>query len=525
MKHTTWILRLVPLATLAALQVCAQLIDQTRAPNTEREGIAKSYAQQIGAGRGDWSTPGSSSFIIARDPFRAIRRGRQLFNRKFTKSIGAGPLAADGLGDVEKKLEIGAGLSDSCAGCHGLPRGSAGFGGAVVTRPDSRNAPHLFGLGLKEMLGDEITAELRSRRDAALAGARAAGAPATHSLTAKGIDYGRITANPDGTLDLSAVRGVSQDLRVRPFFANGETFSIRDFVVGALQNEMGLQPVDPDLAAAAAGKRVVTPSGLVLDGRQDRFSAPLAAGDKSDPDGDGVVNEIPQSIVDFFEFYLLNYFKPAHGEETDVVRNGRTVFLRTGCASCHVQDLQIDRDRRVADLETVHDPAQGIFNGLFATAVPLFTAVNDSGGFPAAKLPAMKPYLVRDIFSDFRRHDLGPNFHERKYDGTIEAEFMTTPLWGVGSTPPYGHDGRSMTLNDVILRHGGEAQAARDAYAALGRLDRQDLLDFLGSLMLFPPDDTASNLNPGDRRAPGFPQRGHGSVALSVLFNDPKEPE
>jgi CxxC motif-containing protein (DUF1111 family) len=35
-----------------------------------------------------------------------------------------------------------------------------------------------------------------------------------------------------------------------------------------------------------------------------------------------------------------------------------------------------------------------------------------------------------------------------------------------------------MTLNDVILRHGGEAQP-EDAYASLSRLDRQDMLSFL----------------------------------------------
>ena len=32
----------------------------------------------------------------------------------------------------------------------------------MATRPDSRDAPHLFGLGLKEMLADEITADLRA---------------------------------------------------------------------------------------------------------------------------------------------------------------------------------------------------------------------------------------------------------------------------------------------------------------------------------------------------------------------------
>jgi hypothetical protein len=50
-------------------------------------------------------------------------------------------------------------------------------------------------------------------------------------------------------------------------------------------------------------------------------------------------------------------------------------------------------------------------------------------------------------------------------------------------------------------------------------------LDFLNTLVLFPPDDTAPNLNPGDRTRAGFPQFGHGSVVLSVLFNDPTDPE
>jgi hypothetical protein len=43
--------------------------------------------------------------------------------------------------------------------------------------------------------------------------------------------------------------------------------------------------------------------------------------------------------------------------------------------------------------------------------------------------------------------------------------------------------------------------------------------------VLFPPDDTASNLDPGDPRAPGFPQVGHGSIKLGVLFNDPSDKE
>ena len=137
----------------------------------------------------------------------------------------------------------------------------------------------------------------------------------------------------------------------------------------------------------------------------------------------------------------------------------------------------------------------------------------------------MQPFLVKNIFTDLKRHDLGPNFYERNYDGTLHTQMMTTPLWGVGTTAPYGHDGRSINLSEVILRHGGEAQQARDQFASLTPRDRSDILAFLNSLVLFPPDDTASNLDPGDRTALNFPQYRHGAIKLTVLFNNPDDIE
>jgi hypothetical protein len=512
------------LAALAA-PALGQLSDRTTAPNAANEGIAKSFLDQVGAGRGDWSTPDSSSFIISRDPFRAIRRGRQLFQRKFTTALGLGPRRGDGAGDIALIREIGAGTADSCASCHGRPRGSAGFGGDVVTRPDSRDAPHLFGLGLKEMLADEMTTDLRAARAEALEAARASGKPVTRQLSSKGVSFGAVTARPDGTVDTSQVEGVDPDLRVKPFFHHGGTTSIREFVVGALRNEMGLEAIDPDLRRASAGAAVTTPAGMVLDGARDSVDAPVTDDPAADPDGDRVVNEVPESVVDYLEFYLLNYFGPATYEQTPEVVRGRKVFERIGCVQCHMPDMQILRDRRVADVETAFDPTRGVMNGLFATATPLFETVNDASGFAPVRRPLYRPFLVRNIFTDFKRHDLGPNFHEREYDGTVRKEFLTAPLWGVGSTSPYGHDGRSINLIEVILRHGGEAQASRDAFARLPLARRNAVLAFLGSLVLFPPDDTASNLDPGDRASPGFPQVAHGSIRLGALFNDPTDPE
>jgi hypothetical protein len=529
------------LVALVAVPALAQLVDRTLAPNAANEGIAKSLDQQAGVGRGDVLTPDSSIFIIKRDPFRAVRRGRQIFQRKFTRAQGQGPLEMDG-GDpsippsdprgIHNTLIIGAGLSDSCASCHGRPRGSAGAGGDVVTRPDSRDAPHLFGLGLVEMLGDEITTDLRNIRSQALSDARRSGQSVTRSLVSKGISYGQITARPSGSVDTSRVTGVNTDLRVRPFFHHGDTISIREFLVGAFNAEMGLESFDPDLRNADRGGRVVTPSGMVLDGRADNIEGPPATSLSDDPDDDGKTNEIPESIVDFMEFYLLHYFKAARGETNNDVNVGREYVNRPtsqgglGCSTCHIPDLTINRDRRVADVETRFDPAQGNpFNRLFATATPLLVEQNDGTSHPTIKNPAGNSFVVRSIYADFRRHDLGPNFHEINFDGTIRTHFMTEPLWGVADTAPYGHDGRSMNLRDVILRHGGEAASARNRFASLGSTGQRQVIAFLESLVLFPPDDTASNLEPADRTNPRFPQFGHGSIRLGVLFNNPADPE
>jgi len=155
----------------------------------------------------------------------------------------------------------------------------------------------------------------------------------------------------------------------------------------------------------------------------------------------------------------------------------------------------------------------------------MIKSLDDGSGYPPLKVPQANAYLVKNIFSDFKRHDLGPGFYEKNYDGTLQKQFLTRPLWGVGSTGPYGHDGRSMTLDDVIQRHGGESQGSRDAYAKLSGPESAALQKFLNSLILFPPDDTASNLDPGNRNASNFPQFGHGSIKLTVLFNDPTDAE
>ena len=543
----------------------AQLRDVTQNPDIagvpghpqDSAGIGISFEAEQGTSpndHGNVNLVGSSRFIISRDPARAVRRGRQLFQRKFTVAQGNGPTTNDGLGSSGADVSRSAGFADSCAACHGRPRGSAGFGGDVATRPDSRDSPHLFGLGLQEQLAEEITAELRAIRAEAVLIAGLINQPVTRQLLSKGINYGSLTAQPNGTVDASGVVGINQDLRIRPFFAQGGTTSIREFLVGALNAEMGLESPDIDLINAQSGP-VTTPSGAVLDGTQDFIENAPVQSPTDDPDLDGVVNEIPVSIIDFMEFYLLNYFKPAIGKPSQEATLGRILFTQIGCSSCHVQNLTIDTDRRVADVETVYNPAQGNpFNNMFATAATFLAPdpavppiMMGETTIPGGLLPAGITFVVRNFFADFKRHNLGPNFEERNYANFVAqvsgfgpgpgaplpvepppvapfnfvVQHITEPLWGVGDTAPYGHDGRSGTLDDVILRHGGEAAAARAGYAALPPFAQVWLQTFLRTLVLFGPDDTSSNLLAANPATPGFPQIGHGAIALSALFRTP----
>ena len=129
----------IALVTMAmAGSLYAQLRDKTQiTPIVPGGAINKSWMDEIGAGRGDIMTPNTSAFIIARDPFRAVRRGREIFQRKFQMKQGMGPTTNDGETNVSYvggDRSGAAGLADSCASCLALARDRA------TTAPDRRPA-------------------------------------------------------------------------------------------------------------------------------------------------------------------------------------------------------------------------------------------------------------------------------------------------------------------------------------------------------------------------------------------------
>ena len=250
---------------------------------------------------------------------------------------------------------------------------------------------------------------------------------------------------------------------------------------------------------------MVTPSGMVLDGKLDRLEGPPATARTRIliATASRTRSREPRR---YLEFYLLNYFKPATYKITQAA--SRPELLRPhrmrGLPHSRPDDR---RDRRVADVETVYDPSAACSTTCSRLRRRCSTPPTTAAAIRRSSAEAA-PFVVRNIYTDFKRHDLGTGFYERNYDGTMRREFMTTPLWGVGTTAPYGHDGRSINLKEVILRHGGEAQTSRDAFERLPEKHQGYMLEFLHTLVLFPPDDTASNLNPGDSERRAFRNTG-----------------
>ena len=66
---------------------------------------------------------------------------------------------------------------------------------------------------------------------------------------------------------------------------------------------------------------------------------------------------------------------------------------------------------------------------------------------------------------DFLLHDIGTG------DGIVQNppedtdnKLRTVPLWGLGMHPRHMHDLKSLTLEDAIERHSGEAEQEKDHF-------------------------------------------------------------
>ncbi|NWH08882.1 MAG: c-type cytochrome [Alphaproteobacteria bacterium] len=169
----------------------------------------------------------------------------------------------------------------------------------------------------------------------------------------------------------------------------------------------------------------------------------LAAIEGGDP-------ELSDELLEKLVLYTALLAVPAQRNPDDPeVRKGGELFLSMQCAACHRPTMQTGPD----------------------------------AAFPELANQTFHP------FSDFLLHDMGMGLADGRPDfDATGSEWRTPPLWGVGlfetvnGHTRYLHDGRARNLSEAILWHGGEAQAAREAFRAAPKDDREALIAFLNSL-------------------------------------------
>lgn len=163
----------------------------------------------------------------------------------------------------------------------------------------------------------------------------------------------------------------------------------------------------------------------------------------------GAQPEISDADLDTLVAYMQAVAPPLPRATNKDVQPGETLFERIGCAACHAPKLTTGA---VADL-------------------------------PQLSNREIRPY------TDLLLHDMGPGLADGRPDFEASGnDWRTAPLWGIGLSgtvnehATYLHDGRARNLTEAILWHGGEAERARESFAALTGGDREAIIAFLNSL-------------------------------------------
>jgi CxxC motif-containing protein (DUF1111 family) len=345
--------------------------------------------------------------------------GRALFNKVFSPEEGLGPAFNE----------------NQCSACHTVPAvgGTTGFERITkVSRYDGPGACNLLSHAGGENIRTNTTPRLKAH--GVFAESIPAGATDTgrflppflyglgllESIPERVIVDGADANDEDGDgISGRAARGA--DGRLTRFGRKADIATVEDFTRSALHFEMGLthRPGDRDLV-----------NGVVASGDID--PAP-------EPEVDAVTVAL---LADFVRFLAPPAAAaPRSAAHADTLARGSRLFGELGCARCHTPAMRTGR------------------------------------GAPTA----LSRKTV-NLYSDLLLHDMGPGLANVCAPDASPAELRTTPLMGLQHRQFYLHDGRAMDLREAILAHGGEAQAARDAFARLGWLQQEFLVMFLKSL-------------------------------------------
>jgi cytochrome c peroxidase len=417
-----------------------------------------------------------------------IEIGEKLFGAKFTTTDGAGrPNATQAIIPTKARHRTNTNFArlpgpdaQACSSCHNDPviggAGdfvtnvfvSEGFSNANFDTTDpqfsnERGTNHLFGAGLIELLAREMSADLIAIRNDALNQAAINNEPVKAKLETKGVQFGFITALPDGLIDLTKIEGIDTDLVIRPFSQKGVMTSLRQFTVNALNHHHGMQP-------------------------DERFGARWTGSDDFDEDDRN--SEITNADVSALVAWQATLrtpteLVPSQENWKTAAAKGERAFADFKCNACHIKSLPLKSLK-------FQDPGPFDVSGTLNNKQVKTPATYDMALLEWAKsLPKnSKGETLVPLFGDLKRHKmtdrsistLGNELLSQRFVG--RDIFMTAELWGVGTTAPYGHRNDFTTLESIILAHSGSARKSRDAYAKADSETRSSIIAYLKTLVI-----------------------------------------
>lgn len=421
-----------------------------------------------------------------------IEDGRLLFKASFTIEDGVGrPMATQAIIPTKRRrtpkntFSRTAGLdANACSSCHNKPAiGGAGDFVANVfvsegfqladfdtTDPqfsNERNTNHLFGAGLVELLAREMTRELAKQRRDAVASSRSTGDTVTIKLKTKGVSFGKLVAHPTGIVDTRHIEGIDTDLVIKPFSQKGVITSLRQFTVNALNHHHGMQA-------------------------DERFGSRWTG--ENDFDEDGHNSEVSAGDVSALVLWQASLAPPTMQSDlpdnwANAAARGQSQFDQLGCGTCHIPTLPLES-------LVFADPGPLDLAGTLRTN----DLGNDQNAFYDLALLEWSKQLKQDdqdrylvpLFGDLKRHVIADNQVDRLGNELLSQRFvernvfMTSELWGIGSTNPYGHRGDLTTLAEVIEAHGGDARESRDAWLQLEKSLQIDVIAYLKTMVIQP---------------------------------------
>jgi Di-haem oxidoreductase, putative peroxidase len=478
---------------------------------------------------------------------KLIEYGARLFSAKFTIQEGAGRPNSKGTGapisDPSSPLvfprnfdRLSSPEANACSGCHNAPvagaggdrvtevfvlaqrfdhltfdhadgivtKGSVDESGKFVTMENATNDRKTIGMngsGFVEMLARQMTAELQAERDATPPGT-------SRQLVTKGISFGILGHNADGSWNTSKVQGIPApslsapgttppSLIIRPLHQVGNVVSLRQFTNNAFNHHHGMQS-------------------------EERF------GLNADPDGDGVINELTVADLTAVSMYQATLSVPGRVIPNDPAieranLQGEVVFDQIGCTSCHaILPLTSNNNPGLPGQAgwiyfepSPYNPATGPNSPNlqlgplnYPVSAPALTVDLTSDSLP---LPRLRPHgdvLMVPAYTDLKLHDISATS-----DPTTDPEcepldqnqpagspgffagnckFITRKLWGFyNQGGAFMHHGKFTTAREAVEAHNGEALAQRKAFDALPAEQQNDLIEFLKSLQVLPPGSRA----------------------------------